>query len=232
MRAASRTPPTTRALFSTTSCTTSSSMEKGYTRRTLEGAPPGPRGGAPDASAPPPAPAAGPRGDPRRWVVPGTSRSRCAEGEPFHCIACIALHAETPASLRNCRFASSVATAVFAHVAPSSRGEDATRICPVPRSSSRTAMVILPPCPDSKESTASATSATIRHFWRATISMATSKVGGASLSRIDFCTPRLLASSSPRVTEVMPPTRSEREGFLRTFSSTWPWQVPTSCTPL
>mmetsp|Transcript_13736 Transcript_13736/g.43442 ORF Transcript_13736/g.43442 Transcript_13736/m.43442 type:complete len:204 (-) Transcript_13736:1070-1681(-) len=203
MRAASRTPPTTRALFSTTSCTTSSSMEKGYTRRTLEGAPPGPRGGAPDASAPPPAPAAGPRGDPRRWVVPGTSRSR-----------------------------SSVATAVFAHVAPSSRGEDATRICPVPRSSSRTAMVILPPCPDSKESTASATSATIRHFWRATISMATSKVGGASLSRIDFCTPRLLASSSPRVTEVMPPTRSEREGFLRTFSSTWPWQVPTSCTPL
>lgn len=48
----------------------------------------------------------------------------------------------------------------------------------------------------------------------------------ACRSSTDFCTPRRLASSSPRVTEEMPPTRSDSEGFFITFSSSLPagWQ--------
>jgi len=63
------------------------------------------------------------------------------------------------------------------------------------------------------------------------ISTTTSKVGGAFRSRMDFRVPRRRASSSPRVTDWMPPMRSERVGFIIRFSSSLPWAVATSCTP-
>ena len=50
-------------------------------------------------------------------------------------------------------------------------------------------------------------------------------------SRIDFWVPLRLASSSPRVTDWMPPMRSQRVGFIIRFSSVLPWAVPISCTP-
>ena len=58
-----------------------------------------------------------------------------------------------------------------------------------------------------------------------------SNVGGALRSRIDFCVPRRRASSSPSVTDWMPPTRSESVGFMIRFSSSLPCAVATSCTP-
>ena len=66
---------------------------------------------------------------------------------------------------------------------------------------------------------------------RSTISTTTSKVGGALRSRTVFCVPRRRASSSPRVTVWMPPTRSERVGLSIRLSSVLPCAVPTSCTP-
>ena len=59
-----------------------------------------------------------------------------------------------------------------------------------------------------------------------------SKVGWALRSRMLFWgSPRRRISSSPRVTDWMPPIRSERVGFLIRLASWLPCAVPTSWTP-
>mmetsp|Transcript_8349 Transcript_8349/g.22291 ORF Transcript_8349/g.22291 Transcript_8349/m.22291 type:complete len:259 (+) Transcript_8349:1625-2401(+) len=85
--------------------------------------------------------------------------------------------------------------------------------------------------PASTMSTAWPTSKCTRHLLLASISMATSKDGGPPRSSMLFCTPRLRASSSPRVTLWMPPTKSASAGFFITFSSSFPCAVATSITP-
>ena len=84
--------------------------------------------------------------------------------------------------------------------------------------------------PVSRQSTESSTQCATQYA-RSRISTTSGKVGGALRSSTDFCVPRERASSSPSVTEQMPPTRSERVGFLIRFSSSWPCAVPMSCTP-
>ena len=80
-------------------------------------------------------------------------------------------------------------------------------------------------------STVSATSGWTATRCQSWISTTTSKVGGALRSRMVFWVPRRRASSSPRVTDWMPPIRSLRVGFIIRFSRVLPWAVPTSCTP-
>ncbi len=70
--------------------------------------------------------------------------------------------------------------------------------------------------------------ATLSQSW---ISTRISKVGWDVRSSIDFWVPLRLASSSPRVTDWIPPTRSARVGFIIRFSRVLPWAVATSCTP-
>ena len=85
--------------------------------------------------------------------------------------------------------------------------------------------------PRSIRSTVLVTSWWIASLSTSMISMITSNVGGALRSRTVFCVPRRLASSSDSVTAWMPPTRSERVGFISRFSSELPCAVPTSWTP-
>ena len=72
--------------------------------------------------------------------------------------------------------------------------------------------------------------------WTATrtndwISTSELKVGGARRSSTVFCVPRRRASSSPRVTDSMPPIRSDSVGFCIRLCSVLPCAVPISCTP-
>ena len=74
-------------------------------------------------------------------------------------------------------------------------------------------------CPAKSASTDDATSVCTLQSPMSSISTAMLKVGGPSRSKIVFC-PRLLrASSSPSVTDWTPPTKSQRDGFFKTFSN-------------
>ena len=80
-------------------------------------------------------------------------------------------------------------------------------------------------------STDAATSRCTANWSRVWISISTSKVGGDRRSRTVFCVPRRRASSSDKVTDSMPPIKSERVGLSMRFSRLLPWAVPISCTP-
>ena len=49
-----------------------------------------------------------------------------------------------------------------------------------------------------------------------------SKVGDAFRSRTVFCDFLLLASMSPNVTDSIPPTKSDKTGFITKFSNVFP----------
>ena len=58
-----------------------------------------------------------------------------------------------------------------------------------------------------------------------------SNVGCFSLSNTVFWQPLCFASSSPKVTELTPPTKSDIAGFLIKLSKVLPWAVAINITP-